>query len=125
MPAVLASLPHLAGLTYEPFIAYIGFWYSVCLALITRNGKAFTIKPLVFTPTTYAMITHKLCYGRFFTIHSDFFLLLLPFKPKTILSYPCYILVAFVMALVIRLEPNGFQALLSHDDAIEDLKIQG
>jgi hypothetical protein len=71
------------------------------------------------------MITHRLCYGHFSTIHSDLFLLLLPFKPKTILSYPCYILVAFVMAPVIRLEPNGCQDLLSHDDAIEDLKIQG
>jgi hypothetical protein len=29
------------------------------------------------------------------------------------------------MAPVVRLEPNGFQALLSHDDAIEDLKSQG
>jgi hypothetical protein len=29
------------------------------------------------------------------------------------------------MAPVIRLEPNGCQALLSHDDAIEDLKIHG
>jgi hypothetical protein len=59
------------------------------------------------------------------TIHSDLFLSLLLLKPKTILSYPCYILVAFVMAPVIRLEPNGWQTLLSHDDAIEDLKIQG
>jgi hypothetical protein len=71
------------------------------------------------------MITHRLCYGCFSTIHSDLFLLLLPFKPKTILSYPCYILVTFVMALVIFLEPNGCQELLSHDDVIEDLKIQG
>jgi hypothetical protein len=29
------------------------------------------------------------------------------------------------MAPVIRLEPNGCQDLLSHDDAIEDLKIHG
>jgi hypothetical protein len=29
------------------------------------------------------------------------------------------------MAPVILLEPNGCQALLSHDDAIEDLKSQG
>jgi hypothetical protein len=29
------------------------------------------------------------------------------------------------MAPVIRLEPNGCQALLSHDDAIEDLKSHG
>jgi hypothetical protein len=29
------------------------------------------------------------------------------------------------MAPVVRLEPNGSQALLSHDDAVEDLKSQG
>jgi hypothetical protein len=29
------------------------------------------------------------------------------------------------MDLVVRLEPNGCQALLYHDDAIEDLKGQG
>jgi hypothetical protein len=29
------------------------------------------------------------------------------------------------MAPVVRLEPNGSQELLSHDDAIEDLKSQG
>jgi hypothetical protein len=80
------------------------------------------IKPLVFTPTICVMITHKLCYGRFSTIHSDFFMLLLPLKPKTIMIYPYYILVAFVMAPVIRLELNGCQDLLSHDNAIEELK---
>jgi len=68
------------------------------------------------------------CEGRYgFSpfIHSDLFLPFLPFKPKNVLSHPCYILVTFVMAPVVRLEPNGCQALLSHDDAIEDLKIQG
>jgi hypothetical protein len=77
------------------------------------------------TLDVHAMITHRLCYGFFPFIHSDLFLSLLPFKPKTVLSHPCYILVTFVMALVVRLEPNGCQALLSHDDAIEDLKSQG
>ena len=32
-------------------------------------------------------------------------------------------LVSFFMVPIIRLEPNGCQALISHDDAIEDLKI--
>jgi hypothetical protein len=71
------------------------------------------------------MITHRFCDGPFPIIHSIFFLSVPLLKPTTILSYLCYILVAFSMALVIRLDPNGFQALLSHDDAIEDLKIQG
>ena len=34
-------------------------------------------------------------------------------------------MVTFFMAHVVRLEPNGCQDLLSHDDAIEDLKIHG
>jgi hypothetical protein len=70
------------------------------------------------------MITHRLGYGHFSTIHLNLFLSLLPFKPKIALSYSCYIIVAFFMAFVLRLEPNGCQELLSHDDAIEDLKSQ-
>jgi len=30
-----------------------------------------------------------------------------------------------VMAPVVRIEPNGCQVLLSHDDAIDDLKAHG
>jgi hypothetical protein len=111
---LLYSCPYLTLLAQrinEPFIAFTGFRYSVCLVLITWNGKASTIKPLVFSPTTFDMITHRLCYGLFPTIHLDLFLSLLLFKPKTILSYPCYILVAFVMAPVIRLEPNGLPGI--------------
>jgi hypothetical protein len=73
----------------------------------------------------HAMITQGLRYGCFPFIHFDLFLSLLPSKPRTILSHPCYILVAFVMANVVRLEPNVSQAFLSHDNAIEDLKSQG
>ena len=83
------------------------------------------VKPSTLILTVCAMITHRLGYGHFSTIHPYFFLSLLPFKPKIVLSYSCYILVAFVMALVIHLELNGCQTLLSHDDAIEDLKSQG
>jgi hypothetical protein len=71
------------------------------------------------------MITHGFCDGRFPIIHSILLISPLLFKPKTILSYPYYILVAFVMAPIIHLESNGFQELLCHDDVIEDLKIQG
>jgi hypothetical protein len=71
------------------------------------------------------MTTNSLCNGHFSTIHSDLFLSLLPFKPKNILSYPYYIMVAFFMDLVIPLDPNGCKELLSHDDVIKELKIQG
>jgi hypothetical protein len=52
-------------------------------------------------------------------------MLLARLEPKTIPSNLCCILVTVVMAPVVRIEPNGCQALLSHDDAIEDLKIHG
>jgi hypothetical protein len=71
-----------------------------------------------------AMITHRLRYGFFPLIHLDLFLSFIPSKPKTVLSHPCYIIVAFVIDPVVRLEPNGCQTLLSHDDAIKYLKRQ-
>jgi len=77
------------------------------------------------TLDVHAIITHSLCYGLFLFIHSDLLLSLLPSKLRTVLSHPCYILVTFVMAPVGCLDPNGCQELLSHDDAIEDLKSQG
>jgi hypothetical protein len=49
----------------------------------------------------------------------------MPSKPRVILSHPCYSPVIFLMALVVQLDLNGSQALLSHDDAVEDLKVQG
>jgi hypothetical protein len=61
----------------------------------------------------------------FHFILSDLFLLLLPYKPGAILSFPHYSPVIFLMDPVVRIEPNGSQALLSHDDVVEDLKGQG
>jgi hypothetical protein len=86
---------------------------------------SITIKPLFFTPTIRVMKTHKLCYFYVSTLHSELFLFLTQFEPKTIQSNLCRIRVTFVMALVVRLDMNGCQALLSHDDAIEDLKSHG
>jgi hypothetical protein len=68
------------------------------------------------TLDVHAMITHMLRFGFFPLIHTDLFLSLLPSKPKTVMSHPYYILVAFVMVHVVLLEPNGRQALLSHSD---------
>jgi hypothetical protein len=125
---LLYSCPYLTWMEQrinEPFIAFTGFRYSICLVLITCSGKAYMVKPSMFSPTTFHMITHRFGDDHFPIIHLILFLSLLLFKPKTFFSYPCYILVTSVMAPVIRLDLNGFQELLSHDDAIEDLKIQG
>jgi hypothetical protein len=46
-------------------------------------------------------------------------------EPKTIPSNLCCILVTMVMAPIVRIEPNRCEALLSHDDAIDDLKSHG
>jgi hypothetical protein len=77
------------------------------------------------TLDVHAMITHRLHYGFFPLINLNMFLSLLPTKSKTILSHPCCILVMFLMAHVVRLEPNGCHALLSHDDVIKYFKSQG
>jgi hypothetical protein len=71
------------------------------------------------------MIAQGFCLVSFHFIHSDLFLLLLPSKPRATLSHPRYSPVIFLMAPVVQIEPNGSQALLSHDDAVEDLKGQG
>jgi hypothetical protein len=71
------------------------------------------------------MIIVGICYFCVSTLHSDLFLLLARLEPKTISSNICCILVTVVMASVVRIETNGSQALLSHDDAIEDLKNHG
>jgi hypothetical protein len=80
---------------------------------------------MVFTPIIRVTITHRLCYFYVSTLHSELFLLLTRFKTKTIQSNPYCILVTFFMVPVVRLESNGCQDLLSHDDAVEDLKIHG
>jgi len=68
-----------------------------------------TIKPQFFTPTIRVMITHRLCYCCVSTLHSDLFLLLPWFEPKTIQSNPCFIIVTFVMASVMRIQPNDYE----------------
>jgi hypothetical protein len=75
------------------------------------------------TLDVHAIITHSLCYGLFLFIHLDLFLSPLISKPKIVLSHPCYILVTFVLDPVVHLEPNGCQPLVSHNDAVEYLKI--
>jgi hypothetical protein len=86
------------------------------------------MNPLVFILTISpirVMITPRLCYFHTSTLRSGLFLLLAHWGSKTILSDFCCILVTVVMAPVVRIEPNGCQALLSHDDAIDDLKDHG
>jgi hypothetical protein len=83
------------------------------------------MNPLVFIPNIQVMITPRLCYFCVSTLHLDLFLLLTQLEPKTILSNLYCILVIAFMAPIIHIDPNGFQALLSHDDAIEDLKNHG
>jgi hypothetical protein len=73
----------------------------------------------------HIIIAQRICLVCFHFICLDFFLLRLPSKPRAILSLPCYIPIIFLEALVVRIEPNGSQALLSHDDVVEDLKVQG
>jgi hypothetical protein len=83
------------------------------------------MKPMVFVPTIQVMITPWIFYFCVSTLNSDLFMLLARLEPKTISSNLCCILVTVVMAPVVRIDSNGSQALLSHDDAIEDLKNHG
>jgi hypothetical protein len=71
------------------------------------------------------MIAPRLCDFHAITFCLDLSLLLIRWKPKPIPCDICCILVTVVMAPVVRIEPNGCQDLLSHDDAIDDLKAHG
>jgi hypothetical protein len=71
------------------------------------------------------MAVSKLHSFRAILVCTDLSLLLVYWKPKPTSCdiYCVYLTVA--MAPVVRIEPNGCQALLSHDDAIDDLKAHG
>jgi hypothetical protein len=71
------------------------------------------------------MAVSKLHSFRAILVCTDLSLLLIYWKPK---SPSCDIFCVYfivAMAPVVRIEPNGIQALLSHDDAIDDLKAHG
>jgi hypothetical protein len=59
------------------------------------------------------------------TVRLDLSLLLVHWKPKPIPCDICCILVTVVMAPMVCIELNGCQALLSHDDAINEMKAHG
>jgi hypothetical protein len=86
------------------------------------------MNPLVFVfpnSPVRIMITPRLCNFYAITFCLDLSLLLIRWEPKLI---PCdiyCILATMVMTPVVHIEPNGFQDLLSHDDAIDDLKAHG
>jgi hypothetical protein len=71
------------------------------------------------------MIAPRLCYFHASTLCLELFMLLKRWELKTIPSDFCCILITVVMAPVVCIESNGCQALLSHDDAIDDLKDHG
>jgi len=71
------------------------------------------------------MIAQGFCLVSSHFIRSNLFLLLLPSKPRATLSRLRYSPVIFLTDPIVRIESNGSQALLSHDDAVEDLKGRG
>jgi hypothetical protein len=71
------------------------------------------------------MTVPKPCIFHAITVRLDLSLLLVHWKPKPIPCDICCILVTVVMAPMVRIEPNRCQALLSHDDTIDDLKAHG
>jgi hypothetical protein len=68
------------------------------------------------------MINPKLCYFHAITFRSNMSLLLIRWEPKPSPGDLFCILIIVVMAPIVRIEPNRCQALLSHDDAIDDLE---
>jgi hypothetical protein len=88
---------------------------------------SFTSSLVFVFPKSYfqAMTVPKRCIFCAITVRLDLSLLLVRSKPKPIPCDICCILVTMVMAPMVRIEPNGCQALLSHDDAIDDLKAHG
>jgi hypothetical protein len=84
--------------------------------------------PLVFffTNSLYqAMAVSKLPSFRAILVCTDLSLILVYWKPKPTSCDIFCVYFTVAMAPVVRIEPNGFQALLSHDDTIDDLKAHG
>jgi hypothetical protein len=71
------------------------------------------------------MIVPKICIFRAITVRLDLSLLFVCWKPKPIPCDICCFLFAMAMEPIDRIELNGCQALLSHDDAIDALKAHG
>jgi hypothetical protein len=71
------------------------------------------------------MIAPRLYDFRAITSRLDLSLLLIRWEPKPSPGDFCCILITVVMAPMVRIEPNGCQDFLSHDDAIDDLKAHG
>jgi hypothetical protein len=106
----------------------IGVWYcwrvwysSWVMAHSSTSPLVFHFHQLIFpsydSPQTLQFSCHYIC--------TDLSLLLVFWKPKpTSCDIHC-IYFTVEMAPVVRIEPNIFQALLSHDDAIDDLKAHG
>jgi hypothetical protein len=70
-------------------------------ALYARFSLPGMVKHQDRTLNVHTMIAQRLHFVCFHFIHSDWFLLLLPSKPRTVLSRPCYRPVIFVMAPVV------------------------
>jgi hypothetical protein len=71
------------------------------------------------------MIAPIICDFYAITSRLDLSLLLIHWKPKTIPSDICCILVTMVIKPVVHIKTNGFQYFLSHEYAIDDLKAHG
>jgi hypothetical protein len=87
-----------------------------------------SVHPLVFCHSKLKlsnMIISQVRRYRAILVFTDLSLLLVywKMKPPSRGIYCVYLTVT--MAPVVRIEPNGCQALLSHDDAINDLQAHG
>jgi hypothetical protein len=120
---------HFVGLNINEIIHYVnwGFvlwrvWHSLCIM-----DRSFT-SPLVFiSPNSsfQVMTVPKLCNFHAITFRTDLSMLLVCWNMKPTPCDICCIFFTVAMDPVVRIEPNGCQALLSHDDAIEHLKAHG
>jgi hypothetical protein len=57
--------------------------------------------------------------------YAELILYFVCFRTHPTLCYSCCFCVTKSMALMVRIKPNGSQALLSHDDAMDDLMAYG
>jgi hypothetical protein len=121
---------HFAGLSINEIIHYVnwGFllwrvWHSSCVM-----ARSFT-SPLVFifpnSSFQVIIIVPKICNFRAITFHIELSMLLVFWKTKPSHYGSWCILFAVAMEPIVRIEPNGFQDHLSHDGAIDSLKVHG
>ena len=84
--------------------------------------------PLVITHSKlqmFVMVASRILRYQVPPNYAELFLLFVCWRTQPTSFFPCCVYVIVSMVHVVRIEPNGSQTLLSHDDVINDIVAHG